>query len=384
MPVVEYPLDREFPDRHQSAESMLWAFGERGQGCRAAVIDTGVDSTSLDEWRALGARVHAVDLTRNREGALATSPESHGTGVVERLLQHSPLAEVFSLRVYGADGMAERTDFMRAIEWCSANRISLANISATFYSGCSGDCELCRAINTVALATGMLSVVASGDAYTLNENLEAGANVAMCPAVSGLAWGVASDAIVAARAPLASEEGGLSFTAARMSGGVALLRSAFPRMGLMLLRFLLQRTCLPHTSDTPLYLGLGRHSIVLAYFCGVHLMKVESGRLTKTSSLAEPSSRKRGQADENICQALEKVCSPLLQKDWAKALELAEMVEARIAPWAPTLERAIVGYIRAALLEGLGRTEDAAGAYSAHSALLKSYWAAVEAGVVGG
>jgi len=363
---------------------MLWGLGEFGQRCRVAVVDSGVDPTSVEEWRARGARVHAVDLTRNHEGATAASPESHGTGVVKRLLWHAPRAEVFSLRVYSADDIAERTDFMRTIECCANNGISLVNISTTFYSDCSRDCELCRAINTVGLASGMLSIVASGDAYTLNENLDAGASVAMCPAWSGLAWGVASDEIVAARPPLASQEGGLFFTTARMTGGVALLRSAFPHMGLMLLRAVLQRTCLSHTRDTPAYLGLGRHSIMLAYFCGSYVMKVKSGHLTKTSSLAEPSPRKRGQADENVCQALEKVCFPLFRNDWAKALEFAERVETKIAPWAPPLERAIVGYIRAALLEGLNCTGDAAGAYSAHSALRKAYWAELEAGAAGG
>jgi hypothetical protein len=97
--------------------------------------------------------------------------------------------------------------------------------------------------------------------------------------------------------------------------------------------------------------------------------------------LAEPSTRRRGCADENVCQALEKVCSELFTtKNWTKALEFAELVEQRIAPWAPPLERALVSYVRAALLEGLGRTMDAADAFRAHMALWDAHLARIRSG----
>jgi hypothetical protein len=380
MSVVEFPLDEEMSQRHADAQFLLWNLGVFGQGCRVAVIDDGVDQPSLDDWRARGRRIHAIDLTARGEGALNPSPNSHGYRIIKLLLEGAPATEVFSLRVYGEDG-ATREDFVRAMAWCAINRIAVANISSSFYSGCAGDCELCRAINTAGLAADVFTAVACGNAYIQNEKFDRGSGIAICPARCGLAWGVASSAIVAVRGPLASREGGWSFATAKLSAGVALLRAAYPSMELMLIRAVLQRTCIPHTRDTPQYLGFGRHGIVLAYFCAGCLTKARAGKLIRTRSLAEPSTRRRGCADENVCQALEKVCSELFTtKNWTKALEFAELVEQRIAPWAPPLERALVSYVRAALLEGLGRTMDAADAFRAHMALWDAHLARIRSG----
>jgi hypothetical protein len=374
MPVVEFPLDREMLTRHESSQFLLGSLGVFGHGCRIAVIDSGVDQASQDDSRAHGKRIQAIDLTARGEGALNPSPNSHGYGMIKLIIEGAPAADVFSLRVYG-EGGAIREDFVRAIAWCTANRIAVANISSAFYSGCVGDCELCRTINTAALAANVFTAVAAGNAYISNEKLDKRMGLATCPARCGLAWGVGSSDIAAARAPLASKEGGWSFATAKLSTGVALLRAAYPQMELMWLRAVLQRTCLPHTSETPLHLGVGRHSILLAYFCAGYLTKAQAGRLIRTQNLAEPSMRKRGRADENVCQALEKVCSNLFEKNWAKALEFAESVDHRITSWAPPLEKALASYVRAALLEGLGHTAAAAEAYRIHMASRDAHWA---------
>jgi len=383
---MDFDLDAAHPARHEYCKHFIWQLGVMGQGCKVAVIDSGVD---LDWLHANGdsarfARVVPVDLTPGKEGALDESAEHHGSRVIRDILQSAPRAEVYSLRVYGKEHEPSREELCAALEWCVASDMQVVNLSASFYDECSEEaCVLCRSINSFALADDIFVAIAGGDSYTLNERIVKGRAPVLCPACHGvLGWAVEGPEVVANRAEVLRSSlvsgGGLSFTTAKFTGGVALIRSVLPRLGMFLTRDVIRRTCIPLSNQTYAGLGFGRHCFLLAllYAAGIRSGAVGKEPPVKLEDLKVRSARKEGAADANLCAALQWVCATQIRfQKWEEAYKTIEAIAGPIRTWAGPLELALVEHLAGASLEALGESKLAADCYEKSNGMMESYLA---------
>ncbi len=380
-----FPLDRSHVRRHEDCKFLLWQTGFMGQGCKVAVVDTGVDLDWLRENGdpAQDTTVHPLDFTPASEGPGDSAPGLHGTRVIREILLSAPRAEIFSLKVYGVTHSPSRQDLAAALEWCVQSGIALVNISTAIYGGeCSVGfpCLLCRSINSHALATGMFTVSVGGDAYTLNEMLARGETPVICPANTAVGWAVEGPSVVGDRRQLLerslSTGGGLSVTTAQFSGGAALLRSAVPSLDIFSLRNAIRRTSIPLSLPRAPNLGAGRHCFFLASLCAQAWAagSFEFKSLKISENLDAPSGRAQGRADAALCQQLAFIAATFIQRDqWDRAAAAAEETAAAIAPWAGPLDRSLVEHVWASCLESLGQTESAAAHYERSMTLLESF-----------
>jgi len=379
MPVIQFPLDESHPKRHELTVLLLMCLDGTAGGVKVAVIDTGVDRDWLaDNCPNTPKIVSSLDYTKHKEGPFDTTLTSHGSRIIRDISLFAPKASIYSLRVHGANALGDRSNIIPALDWCARNRMSVVNLSLCFYSDeCSLErlCRLCRRINTHSIASNMFCSVVCGDAYTLNEMLDEGGLPSLCPSYCGLAWGVASSEVVDRQSDLADQpEGGLSFTTARFSGGVALLRSALPDLDVLDIRAMIQKTCVALGPDVPREAGFGRHSFLLAYFAGSSLVMAKKGLEQKAEDFRKRSSRMRGRADGDLCVGLERIAARIVWGDWKMAYELAKALSRRAEAWAEPLEQALVEYFLGACLESLNKPAEAAAHYDRYNAAAEIYF----------
>jgi Subtilase family len=379
-------LDETEPFRHEFCKALVWRMGALGQGCKVAVIDTGVDIPWLKPHLLSGdtAKIYAHDFTPGHEGSGDASDDHHGSRIVGAVLQSAPQAEIHSLRVYSASHGPSREKVAAALEWCARSGMRVVNLSTSFYGdGCSlaAPCVLCRAINTFGLAADLFTVTVGGDAYTLNEQAAKGELPSLCPATnSALGWAVEGPEVVWNRAEVLKvsleSDSGFSFTTAKFSGGAALLRGIEPPIDMFTLRKSIRNTCLPLHEPDKEYLGLGRHCFFLAF---LHTEGLRAGiqRLVQRpnpESLRTWSKHRKGDADGGVCFMLEWITVRLMvPQQYAEALAVADVVSRAIEPWAGPLEKALVQHLRACCLEGLGQSYTASVAYAESTAMLERY-----------
>ncbi len=380
-----FPLDLSHGRRHEDCKALLWQIGFMGQGCKVAVLDTGVDLDWLRENgdTARDTTFHPLDFTPASEGPGDSAPGLHGTRVIREILLSAPRAEIFSLKVYGVTHSPSRQDLAAALEWCVQSGIVLVNIGSAIYGGeCSvgSPCLLCRSINTHALATGMFTVSVGGDAYTLNETITRGEAPVICPANTVLGWAVEGPSVVGDRRALLERSlatgGGLSVTTAQFSGGAALLRSAVPSLDIFSVRNAIRRTSIPLSLPRSGNLGAGHHCFFLATLCAQAWAagSFQFKSLKIYENLDAPSGRSQGRADAALCEQLAWIAATFIQRDqWDQAAAAAEEAAAAIAPWAGPLDRSLVEHVWAYCLESLGQIVPAAVHYERSSSHLASH-----------
>jgi hypothetical protein len=379
MPAITIPLDETHGDRHEWCRAMLMTLGVVGGGCDVAVIDTGVDP----DWLAAQDLPHPPtitthDLTRRQEGWREPSGRPHGSRIIADILRSAPLARIHSVRVHGDAQDADRTDIARAIEWCGRHRMQVANLSTAFYGdGCTHDepCVLCRTINSVALSSGVFTAIASGDAYTLGEQIDRGEAPLQCPAARAqLGWSVASSEVVTPGAVLAERpEGGLSFTTGKFTSGVAQIRGDVRSLDLFEVRRAIRRTCVPSVHVPPAIGGFGRHCFLMAWLAASGMAAIAAGRpaVFDASVLRTPSETTPRGVDRELLAALQTLCAgPIMSRNWNQGHAVADAILGMVASWASPLDLALVRHVRASCREALGDDKGAAEDYEAGLSLL--------------
>jgi len=375
MPVLEIPLERTHPDRHEWCRGILASFGVVGAGCSVAVIDKGVDPEWLAAQDLVGPRdVVPLDFTRGQEGPReppGDQPgERHGSRIIADILRSAPLARVHSLRVHGAEHEADRADIVRALEWCGRNGITVANLSVAFYDrSCTDDspCVLCRSINSIALASGLFTVISSGDAVTIGEKIDRGDEPWQCPtARAQLGWGIASPEVVTpAKILLEHPEGGLSFTTGKFSAGVAQLRGALPGVDLFAIRRAIRRSCVPSAHVPQNIGGFGRHCFLLAWLAATGLAEIPAEAPSAIEiKLGGPSERTANGVDKGLLRAARLVSAALiLRQQWQRAKEATLSLLRAAAPWASEMDQALLQHLLGSCAEATGDDAEAASAY---------------------
>ena len=222
----------------------LWARGLRGQGVTVAVLDTGIDPIAI-----LGDSVVLVrDFTGEHERPRGPDVR-HGTKMAMAIRVVAPAVKIADFKVLPANSMTRRKDVIEAIHYCIQERprYQIINLSLSFPPGlwrhnAPGRCSLCKAVEEASDA-GILVIAASGNT---------GEGRVQCPVVTEAAFSVAATRTSADRAWWAAQgrlrlwwlkqtgrlakHYGTSFSAAYMSGGVALLLSAVPGLSVAELR----------------------------------------------------------------------------------------------------------------------------------------------------
>ena len=111
-----------------------WAYGDRsGRGVRVAVIDSGVDGHhprvgGVDEYVAFEVDPEAPDGVRTTHGE-HDDLYGHGTACAGIIRSLAPAVELVSVRVLGPNLKGSALAFADGLEWCIANRVTIANLS---------------------------------------------------------------------------------------------------------------------------------------------------------------------------------------------------------------------------------------------------------------
>lgn len=214
----------------------LWERGIRGQGITVAVLDTGFHPDP--EWS--GHIETERDFTG--EDRPADAAYHHGTAVAACIHQVAPGARLANFKVLPQHGVPGREIVAEAVRFCieAFPRYQVLNLSLYFEpEGCRGTapCLLCEALND-AVQHGITVVAAAG-------NLGPEPGTITCPGLArqaltvGATWTKQEAAWWNQLSTLkrwwwedfTGEMGnlyGTSYSAAWTSGGVALLKSAFP------------------------------------------------------------------------------------------------------------------------------------------------------------
>jgi|GEM_PF-4396209 hypothetical protein len=228
----------------ESGVVALWEQRILGDSVTIAVIDSGVNKVGL------GDRVTwASDLTADHDPADLLG---HGTEMSELILRWAPLSKIASIKVIDKDGSVTREIAVRALEECQTKRpnaIRLINMSIGIprrfwiFRWCTYEkpCVLCARVNA-AVDSGSIVVVAAGNRGPKTDTLT-------CPgmAIKAMAVGSISDSTTETWLQLVKRKNtkvssGTSISAARVTGGIALILSSFPEAEMDEIRDTLRRT----------------------------------------------------------------------------------------------------------------------------------------------
>lgn len=214
--------------------SPLWKQGVVGDGVTVAVLDTGI---------AVDCSFTCQVRERYDQQCRPTTEEPsgpHGTDIAACINLVAPKADLLSFSVFPGDTVPGllfnrmvRDAVVNALNFCidSYPHIRIANLSLAVPRGawfpCSPEhpCKMCAAVNR-ASDCGILVIVAAGNTGPRDDTIE-------CP---GLARGALTVGATLSQAENqqahmdanASQRYGTSFSAAYVSGGIALLLSRYP------------------------------------------------------------------------------------------------------------------------------------------------------------
>lgn len=160
---TDLQLDRAWGVKRIGAGTVQEA-GNKGTGVKVAVIDTGIDYSHPDlRTNFAGGR----DFVNNDADPI--DDNGHGTHVAGTIAARdngdgvvgvAPEAQVFGLKVLGADGSGDNTSVIAALEWAVDHQIQVANMSF-------GDTEdpgpIAKAAFDNATAAGVLLIAAAGN-----------------------------------------------------------------------------------------------------------------------------------------------------------------------------------------------------------------------------
>lgn len=215
----------------------LWDFGIQGQNINVAVLDSGIKQDKNNKLLIIEAK----DFTSDSD---PVGPNWwHGTSVAQGITTIAPAVSVGNFKVISSQSLPSRETICQAIQYCIDQypKYLLMNLSLYFEPGsCSqtNPCKLCALVNK-AVQAGITVVAAAG-------NLGPQPGSITCPGLAKEAITVVStwtkkeaewwDSLGIIGKWWVKESGklgyiyGTSFSAAWVSGGLALLKSAFPEI----------------------------------------------------------------------------------------------------------------------------------------------------------
>ena len=160
---------------NQIGAGTVHAKGNTGANVKVAIIDTGIDYTHPDLGGCFGAGCKVAggfDFVNNDSnpmdddghgthvaGTIAANRDGSGVGVVGV----APDAEIYALKVLGANGSGSFSDVIKALEWAVANGIQVTSNS---YGSSADPGTLVKAAFDNAYAAGIINIAAAGNSGT--------------------------------------------------------------------------------------------------------------------------------------------------------------------------------------------------------------------------
>jgi subtilisin family serine protease len=248
-------------DRKQGI-SRCWARGAKGAGITIGVIDTSLDPDHPDLAGSVDACLEFVNGT---PAARLGPKETHGTSIARSIRLVAPDARFVGLSIFPQSNAGWRYNAHVRDAAARAVRESIArfpgmrviNMSFAIPRGllwrcrAGARCVLCRAIND-ARDIGIAPVVAAGNTGPRDDSIE-------CPGIAEKAITVGAvlgskdrKAFEAASPAERADRYGTSYSAAHVSGGIALLMSAAPEAGVEEIEAAFRRVTRRFADDTPM------------------------------------------------------------------------------------------------------------------------------------
>ncbi|SEM71359.1 S8 family peptidase [Lihuaxuella thermophila] len=233
-----------------------------GEGIRVGVVDTGIDLTHPDLAANIKGGVNILDPSKSPQDD--NGHGSHIAGVIGALNNRigvvgvAPKVSLYAIKVLDSTGTGMMSDLIRGIEWGIDHHMHILNISIG--GGLNLDPGLMRVIQA-AIKRGILIVAAAGNSGSPSGNGDSVEVPARIPAVIGVAaldrmnrrapfsaTGKGIDIAAPGANIFSTYSGkryaylsGTSMATAHVSGVLALLRRAFPRVSSHTLRSILLR-----------------------------------------------------------------------------------------------------------------------------------------------
>lgn len=111
-----------------------WAWGgATGAGIKVAVVDSGIDADHPDVGSVAGAVALDYDPEVEGEVRVTEGPHEdlfgHGTACAGVIRRAAPEAELYSVRVLGANASGKAIVFARGLQWAVENGMQVVNLS---------------------------------------------------------------------------------------------------------------------------------------------------------------------------------------------------------------------------------------------------------------
>jgi thermitase len=232
-------------NRDDSSQKVLINFDKYdGAGVKVAIVDSGIEENHIPIASRIKERINFL-----REGNIilhgteTTDMIGHGTTVAEIILEHAPAVEIYVVKIFYHE-LRTKTDVLsESIRWAVDNSMDVINLScgtSVYDKHLEKACQYAFVKNTIIVAAG-------------NKNGPYISYPAAFTNVLGVAGGNYSEKAVyyyhpsnsldfvasgkMQRIELISQESGSiygnSFAAPRITGLVALIRQAFPKLDFM-------------------------------------------------------------------------------------------------------------------------------------------------------
>ncbi|MGV8161935.1 MAG: LamG-like jellyroll fold domain-containing protein [Candidatus Nanoarchaeia archaeon] len=130
--------------------------GLNGSGSRICLVDTGVNSSVVDNF------VFGFDVVNNDSDP--ADDNGHGTKVGYVLSRVSPGAEVIAVKVLDSEGLGYQSDILAGLDYCAQQSVDIISLSigAGSYSGFCDNDLVAQKVNELA-DSGILVVAATGN-----------------------------------------------------------------------------------------------------------------------------------------------------------------------------------------------------------------------------